>query len=210
MGAKPRVKRLAVHASRVSAGVLLVASLAWGITALAAGCSSSSAAPPAAEASTACPDSIDASVGAACSKEGEVCSPTYSCGFFTVTIDCTCLNGTFQCLQGDGGTLSPGEAPSCGKPPPNPPACPATEGAATNATCSSAANGQECAYPPECDGGTQVFDLCTCGASPNGGAFVYSCQNSCDNGTGPAPDSGSSSDGSTDSGGDAPGDAPGD
>ncbi|HEY3816441.1 MAG TPA: hypothetical protein VGL81_04680 [Polyangiaceae bacterium] len=160
-----------------------------------AGCSSSSAAPATPEASTACPATIDATVGASCPSDGVVCSPTFPCGIATVTVRCTCTLGTFQCVDGSGNPFTAGETPTCGDAAAALPACPASEGAASVGTCTKVQSGQQCAYPPECMGGTLAYDLCTCEPAPSSSSFAWDCQNACNSGTGPLPDGGSSSGG---------------
>jgi hypothetical protein len=161
----------------------------------AAGCSSSSATAPSVEAgNSACPATVEATVGAACSPEGDVCDPTFTCGFSTVTVRCVCTQGTFQCVSGDGGAFAAGDTPACGKNP-TPGTCPATEDTAAKATCTQAESGQQCAYAPKCAGGTLAFDRCTCGPKSSGSGFGYECENSCNSGTGPVPEAGSSSGG---------------
>jgi hypothetical protein len=122
-----------------------------------------------------------------------VCSPTYPCGFATVTVRCTCTQGNFLCVDGQGNPMNPGDTPSCGTVGTQPLTCPASEVAAMTASCSQAESGQQCAYPPKCSGGTLAYDRCTCGPTPTG--FGYECENSCNSGTGPVPDAGSSSGG---------------
>jgi hypothetical protein len=159
------------------------------------GCSSSSAAPTSPEAATACPATIDATVGSSCNTEGAVCSPTFPCGIATVTIRCTCTLGTFQCIDGSGNPFAAGDTPSCGDAGGSLPACPATESQANIGTCTRAQSGQQCAYAPECSGGTLAYDLCTCEPVPTGSSYAWQCQNSCNSGMQPVPDAGSSSGG---------------
>jgi len=182
--------------SRSFVGVFI--GLAVGVVAAAGpstGCSSSSAATTTPEAATACPATIDATVGSACNTEGAVCSPTYPCGIATVTVRCTCTLGTFQCVDGSGNPFTAGETPTCGDGGGSLGACPASEGAASIGKCTTAQSGQQCAYPPECPGGTLAYDLCTCEPVPTGSTFAWACQNSCNSGMGPVPDGGSSSGG---------------
>jgi hypothetical protein len=157
-----------------------------------AGCSSSSAAPTVPEAATSCPATIDDTVGTACDTEGAVCSPTYPCGIATVTIRCTCTLGSFACIDGSGNPFAAGQTPSCGDAGGALPACPASEGAASIGSCTQAQSFQQCAYPPQCTGGTLAYDLCTCEPLPAGSGFHWSCQNACNSGTTPLPDAGSS------------------
>jgi hypothetical protein len=98
--------------------------------------------------------------------------------------------GTFQCLDGSGNPFTAGETPSCGDAGGNLPSCPTSEGAASVATCTKAQSGQQCAYAPECPGGTLAFDRCTCEAIPTGGGFSWECENSCNSGTGPVLEGG--------------------
>jgi hypothetical protein len=152
-------------------------------------CSSSSASSTSPEAATACPATIDATVGAACNTEGAVCSPTFPCGIATVTIFCSCTLGTFQCVDGNNMAFTAGETPTCGD------AsilgsCPSTESQASIGSCTQAQSGQQCAYAPECTGGTLAFDRCTCEPVPTGAGFAWSCENACNSGTGPLPEAG--------------------
>ncbi|HEX3345009.1 MAG TPA: hypothetical protein VHS09_10580 [Polyangiaceae bacterium] len=172
--------------------------LAAGVAAAAggsAGCSSSSAAPTSPEPATFCPATIDDTVGATCNAEGVVCSPTFPCGIATVTVACTCMLGTFQCVDGMGNPFTAGETPVCGDAGGPLAACPATEGAASIGSCTRPQSGQQCAYAPKCTGGTLAYDLCTCEPLPTGAGYAWECQNSCNSGTGPLPDAGSSSGG---------------
>lgn len=194
---------MALDVYRAVAGVLFAGSIGWLATTGATGCSSSSAAPPQAEAGTVCPATIDGTVGVACNTEGLVCSPTFPCGFATVTIRCTCSLGAFQCVDGSGNQFSAGQTPSCGDAGGNLPSCPANEATANGAKCSAAQSGQQCAYPPKCSGGTLAYDLCTCESDPNQSGFTFDCQNSCAGGTGPVPESGTSSSGGDDASDDA-------
>jgi hypothetical protein len=178
----------------VIAGVFF--GLAVGASALGAstGCSSSSPgnAPPTAQ-SNACPATIDATVGAACSKQGQVCGPTYTCGTTQVPITCTCFNGTFQCIDSAGNPFDNSSPPSCNTHPASG-TCPASESAANLAPCTEAQVGQQCAYAPQCPGGTMAYDVCTCtsGTTKTGAqGLVFICENSCSGATGPVPDSGS-------------------
>jgi hypothetical protein len=155
-----------------------------------AGCSSSSASPSTPEAATVCPATIDTTAGAACNTEGAVCGPTFPCGFATITVICTCTLGTFQCVDGLNQPVAAGDTPSCGDAGGNLPLCPASEGAASIGKCTQPQSGQQCAYAPQCTGGTLAFDRCTCEAIPNGGGFAWECENSCNSGTGPVPDAG--------------------
>jgi hypothetical protein len=178
--------------------VRVVFGLAAGIGAVAgtsAGCSSSSAAPTSTETPTTCPTTVAATVGAACNTEGAVCGPTFACGSTEATVRCTCMQGTFQCVNGDGGPFAAGDTPSCGTAGGPLSACPASEGAASVGTCTRAQSGQQCAYPPQCAGGTLAFDRCTCEPLPTGSGFAWECENSCNSGMGPLPDAGSSSGG---------------
>ncbi len=186
--------------SRSFVGVFL--GLAVGVAAAAggsAGCSSSSAAATTPEAATFCPATVDDTVGAACNSEGTVCSPTYPCGIATVTVRCTCTLGSFQCVDGMGNPFAAGNTPSCGEGGVTQGACPASETAAAIGKCTEGQSGQQCAYPPQCTGGTLAFDRCTCEPVPNGSGFAWECENSCNSGMGPVPDGGAQ-DGAVDSG----------
>ncbi|MGH7297924.1 MAG: hypothetical protein ACRELB_23490 [Polyangiaceae bacterium] len=196
---------MASRVSGVVGGVVLTGLVAWASAAGVSGCSSSSAAGSQAEAaSLACPATFEATFGQPCNAEGEVCSPTFPCGFATVTVACTCQQGTFQCLDGQGNPYAQGQTPSCpGGDDGGLPACPTTETLASVAKCSAPQSGQQCAYPPKCTGGTLAYDLCTCEPVASGGGFKFSCENSCAGGTGPVPEAGSSSGGDASSGSDA-------
>ncbi len=98
-------------------------------------------------------------------------------------------------MDGSGNPFAQGETPSCGDAGGNLPSCPTSEGAASVGTCTKAQSGQQCAYAPQCPGGTLAYDLCTCEPVPTGSSFAWACQNSCNSGTGPLPDGGSSSGG---------------
>jgi len=180
--------------SRLFVGVFFSVVAGVAAAGTTAGCSSSSATATPAEGGNACPATIDVTLGAACSSEGVVCSPTFPCGFATVTIRCTCAQGAFQCIDGAGNALAVGDTPSCGDAGGSG-SCPASESAALKASCTRAQSGQQCAYAPQCAGGTLAFDRCTCEESPTGSGFGYACENSCNSGTGPVPDAGSSSGG---------------
>jgi hypothetical protein len=179
--------------------------LALTATGTSAGCSSSSATsgPPLAPEGNACPGTLDATVGAACGPPGEVCSPTFPCGLATVTVRCTCQEGTFQCTDGSGNPFAAGSTPSCGEGGPPPAACPATESAAMTTACTLAEDGQQCAYPASCRGGTLTFDRCTCEPNLAGSGFVYECENTCNGVSAPLPEAGPSP-GSADGSSDAP------
>jgi len=155
-----------------------------------AACSSSSSAPVSPEAATACPATIADTVGSACNTEGAVCSPTFPCAIATVTIFCSCTQGTFQCVDGYNQPFTAGETPSCGDASAPLGSCPATESQASIAKCTQAQSGQQCAYAPECAGGTLAFDRCTCEAVPTGAGFAWECENACNSGTGPLPEAG--------------------
>lgn len=184
--------------SNVSRSVFVgvVFGLAVGVSALGAstGCSSSSAAAtPTGPVSHACPATIQDTIGAACSVKGQVCGPTFTCGTTEVPITCTCIDGSFQCVDPTGATFDNSSTTSCGTSHPGGGTCPADETTANRAACTLAEVGQQCAYAPQCPGGTQAFDVCTCtsGATKNGGqGLVYICENSCSGGTGPVPDAG--------------------
>ncbi len=155
------------------------------------GCSSSSSGTSqAADSAGVCPATIQDTVGQACSVEGLKCGPTFPCGVTSVPIYCRCVTGVFQCVDGAGDGYDGGTPPTCTNPKPvDAGACPATENAAATSACSAAQNGLACAYPPACDGGTQAFDLCTCGPGPSG-AFVFECENACGGAGGPLPEAG--------------------
>jgi hypothetical protein len=190
----------------VLAGVVI--GLAVGVSALgaSAGCSSSSAGttPPATQ-SYACPATIDDTVGKPCYSQGEVCGPTYSCGTTQVPITCTCFNGTFQCIDGAGKPFDNSTPPSCTTNSSSG-SCPASESAANLASCTESQIGQQCAYAPQCTGGTLAYDLCTCtSATTKTGSqgLVFVCENSCSGASGPVPDAGSSQPDSSATGNDA-------
>jgi hypothetical protein len=179
--------------------------LGVGLAAAAAssGCSSSSTSSVPVEGGNACPATVDTTVGALCGSPGQVCSPTFPCGFATVTVRCVCQEGMFQCVDGSGNPFLAGAIPSCGEAGAAPTSCPATESAAMTAACSVAESGQQCAYPPKCAGGTLAFDRCTCEATPDGSGFAYDCENACNGSTEPQPEAGPDS-GATDGSRDAP------
>ena len=102
--------------SRSFAGVVFVVAAGVASLGTAAGCSSSSETSPSVEAgNSACPATFDATIGAACTPEGNVCDPTFTCGFATVTVRCLCTQGTYVCMDGSGNPMQPGDTPSCGK-----------------------------------------------------------------------------------------------
>lgn len=139
------------------------------------GCSSTQAsAADAGVAPTVCPDTPEATIGAACSQEGLVCGPGYACAGTTVSLYCACTSGVFVCRDGTGQTLQAGGTPACPSSPPPANACPATTSAANLTSC--ATTGQMCTYLSACPG---ALDVCTCfpGATADGGfGKVYGCQ----------------------------------
>jgi hypothetical protein len=191
--------------SRVFGGAVLVAAVGWATAFGASGCSSSSGAGASQDAASfACPATFEATIGQACGAEGAVCSPTFPCAIATVTVDCTCTGGTFQCIDGQGNPYAPGETPTCPTSDGGLPACPQSETLAGVAKCSEEQSGQQCAYKPECDSGTVAYDLCICEPNTGGTGFHFTCNNSC-SGNGPVPESGPSSGGTDAAGGtDAP------
>jgi hypothetical protein len=175
----------------VFAGVVLGIAAA---VAASAGCSSSSAGTgaPSGPQSHACPATIDDTVNKPCSVQGQICGPTYDCGTTQVPITCTCTDGTFQCIDGAGNAFDNSSPPSCTTPPGGG-TCPPDENTANRAACKLSQVGQQCAYAPQCPGGTQAYDVCTCtsGATKTGGqGLVFICENSCSGGTGPVPEAG--------------------
>jgi hypothetical protein len=194
---------MTLELSRLLLGLGFGLGLGLAVAGTSTGCrsSSTSSVSVGGDAGDACPTTVDTTVGATCGSPGEVCSPTFACALATVTIRCVCQDGTFQCVDGSGNPFLAGATPSCGEAGGTPIACPATESAAMTGACSLAEDGQQCAYPPKCPGGTLAFDLCTCEASPGGSGFVYDCQNACNGGTEPIPEAGADSgggDGSSD------------
>ncbi len=165
---------------KVLAGVVLAGS--W-VALTAAGCSSSSSpATPQADASAVCPVDPTKAPGASCSQEGLRCGPEYLCGFIQTPLLCICTEGKFNCVDGQGNQLNPGDTPQCPMPGKNNPACPANETAANLAPCTTAQTGMQCAYAPTCMGGTLTYDLCTCenGQTKGGGyGLAFQCENSC-------------------------------
>jgi hypothetical protein len=160
--------------SRV-AGVILVG-LA-GASASAA-CSSNSASPglvPATQTQV-CPVTTTDTVGKPCSSEGLLCAPQYMCGEAPATLSCVCRGGAFQCTDGTGSPVteaSDGSGPCPGAtPPPGP--CPASEGAANHAACTSL--GQICAYRSAlCQ---DAIDQCVCFPSQTStgrSANIFTC-----------------------------------
>ncbi|HEY8039737.1 MAG TPA: hypothetical protein VIF15_08090 [Polyangiaceae bacterium] len=166
-------------------GSAIVGVVLAGATA-ATGCSSTSASTTQPDASVVCPATPDDSIGKACAQEGLRCGPAYPCGFLTVPLLCICTGGSFQCTDGAGNQLNPGDTPQCPGVPKNPPACPATELLAIQASCSSSQIGQTCAYPPQCPGGTLAYDVCSCmsGATKTGNGLGFECDNTCGGGSG--------------------------
>jgi hypothetical protein len=176
MGASREVNGMLLEFARLRGRhirpLLAVAGVSW---VMAAGCSSSSTAPPTqTHATPVCPDTPQDTIGKACPVEGTVCGPQYACGNTLASLYCVCTGGTFQCRDGANHTLAAGDTPTCPKPPGQPPACPASLSAANLRACNTP--GQICPYPSACQG---AFDECTCfpGETANGGfGVVYVCQ----------------------------------
>jgi hypothetical protein len=131
-----------------------------GLTAWASGCSSS---PTPADASTApqpvCPDTLAETIGAACAVDGLACGPQYLCGVVRVTARCTCTGGVFACNDVEDAALETPEAEAACPPAVVSQACPASERAASVATCKE--TGLMCTYPAPCDA-TPSLDTCLC------------------------------------------------
>ena len=153
----------------VVAGLLAMGSLP--------GCSTTSAAngvgPP---ALAGCPATVADANGSRC-VEGQICSPTYSCGAIEATATCVCAAGQFVCTDVRGMPLHGGTAPSC----PDAQAsetCPATEMSASLAGCTEP--GLTCNYPSTCH--LRPLDTCQCVSSEldNGMTGLrFQCSDAC-------------------------------
>jgi hypothetical protein len=109
-----------------------------------------------------CPATIALTVGAACSDEGLLCAPDYTCDLGDVPLLCVCTAGVFACTDATGKSVTTGETPAC--PPYTAAVCPPDEKSAMSASCDDI--GLVCDYPSTCGGGT---DSCACigaGSSP--------------------------------------------
>lgn len=182
---------------------LLVLAAVWPAALLAAsggGCSPGSS--PAAEGADAyapCPGSLAATVGAACSVEGAVCTPSYECGITPAPARCTCTAGVYACSDFTGAAIAgPDTQPACPAKV-DAQACPASERLASGALCTEI--GLLCTYLAPCDA-TPALDQCQCssgGPSTGGGSTAggggtglrFQCTSACTYAGPPAsPDAG--------------------
>jgi hypothetical protein len=109
-----------------------------------------------------CPATVALTVGAACSDEGLLCGPEYTCDLTDVPLLCVCTAGVFACTDATGKAIVAGETPAC--PRDTEPVCPPDEESAMSASCDDI--GLLCDYPSACVGGVDSCQCIGAGSSP--------------------------------------------
>jgi hypothetical protein len=177
----------------VAAGLAAVALAALAGSGGVVGCSSNKGSSEQPDAQTVCPVTADDAIGKSCGTEGLSCYPQYACGITQAILTCTCTGGHFQCTDVTGAQLADGGTPACPAVGDGGGPCPASESVANLSPCGQQQEGQQCAYPAECDGGVPSYDTCYCftGQTKSGTVGLrWECSNTCGAAGGPLPDGG--------------------